>query len=432
MFVRVALLCLLACGTRTTTVEPPIAKDGSAQARPAARKPVAIAIVFEGWEMWVGNDQLDVPEHERYAGALKPFKEALSRLDVSDFPAGSQAAVVTYGEGAKTRHAMQPVDKLVPEAFGEQKDYADTIDRDLAGGVKLGLDELAKVDGARRVLVVIGDGNDTNHDAAKGALAELATRAAKENVEIVSLVYQAPLSPPSRTIVFLDPGAVSVHSVDGIVDQLGFLFVRLKQRPSAPVGGKHAVALALVASGAETWMGNDDIVPPNDPGRYVGALKAIRAAFESTPTYGFPRGSVGMFATYDSSARIRVPMLPIDKLDLHAIGTQKDYYGAIGDELVGGVTLAFTELVKVQAGRRVLIVIGDGADTNNEAAKTQLQGLAKRAAEFHIEVHAIVYKSQLSVPETVVTVLDPNATVATTADEITAQLGALFSRVRSQ
>jgi hypothetical protein len=125
-------------------------------------------------------------------------------------------------------------------------------------------------------------------------------------------------------------------------------------------------------------------------------------------------------------------MLPIDKLDLHAIGTQKDYYGAIGDELVGGVTLAFTELVKVQAGRRVLIVIGDGADTNNEAAKTQLQGLAKRAAEFHIEVHAIVYKSQLSVPETVVTVLDPNATVATTADEITTQLGALFSRLRSQ
>jgi hypothetical protein len=36
------------------------------------------------------------------------------------------------------------------------------------------------------------------------------------------------------------------------------------------------------------------------------------------------------------------------------------------------------------------------------------------------------------VPETVVTVLDPNATVATTADEITTQLGALFSRLRSQ
>jgi hypothetical protein len=61
-----------------------------------------------------------------------------------------------------------------------------------------------------------------------------------------------------------------------------------------------------------------------------------------------------------------------------------------------------------------------------------LKELARRAAEYGIEVHAIVYKSQLSSEETVVTVIDPNASVAATTDEITAQLVAPFSKLRTQ
>jgi hypothetical protein len=277
------------------------------------------------------------------------------------------------------------------------------------------------------VLVVIGDGTDTNTDTAKAALAALAKRAADEHVEIVSIEYAARLSPAARVISSLDPGAVVVQSVDGIIEQLRWLFVRLNH---PPVTGTVPLAVAILLGGGEPWMGNDDITPPEDPSRFVGALNAIRKALDQAPLTGFPPGAQGMVISYANRSEVRVPPAPLEDIDAHAIGTQKTYYGTIGTELVNGVTAAFTELVKVDASRRVLIILGDGTDTNNEQAKTQLRALAKRAAEYHIEVHAIVYKGAVSVEETVVTELDPKATVAPSADELTTQLVALFAQLR--
>ena len=429
----VVLWLLAACGSQhATTVEPQIGKGSGVQ--PAAAKPVAVAIVFEGWEMWIGNDRLeDIPEAERYPGVLRSFQDAFARVPLTGFPTGSRATIVTYTDRASVRHPMDPIEELSAAAFGDQKDYFGVIDRDLVGGVTLGLNELAKVTDARRVLVVIGDGSDTNNDTAKGELAALARRATAENVEILSIVYRGPLSPDSFSIGALDPNALVVNNVDAITDQLGWLFARLKQRPvvAGGAGGK-PLALALLVSGWEVWMGNDDIVPANDPSKYTGALKSIRAAFDRAPMTGFPDGSKAMIATYDSSARIRVPMVPIELLDARAVGVQRDYYGTVGVELVSGLTLAFTELVKVEGARRVLVVVGDGGDTNNEAAKLQLRDLAKRAAEFHIEVYAIVYKAPLSNEATVVTALDPKASTVASIDEITTELVALFKRLRKQ
>lgn len=419
------VLVLVACGSR------PIAT--SSEPKPATQdppKPVAVAIVMEGWEMWVGNDQLQhIPDAERYPGVLKPFKEAFARVAVTSLPAGSRATVVTYTDRASVRHPMAPIETLSAAAFGEQKDYAGVIGRDLVGGVTLGLDELAKVTDARRVLIVIGDGTDTKPDAAKAALAMLAKRAAAENVELLTIIYQAPLSSPVTVIRGFDPNAIVVNTVDAIADQLSWSFVRFTPAVAAPAGPT-PFALALLLSGTEVWMGNDDLVPANDPSQYVGALKSIRAAFERAPMTGFPAGSKAVVIVYDSRARTRVPLLPIERLDAAAIGTQRDYYGTIGIELVAGVRLAFTELAKLPAGRRVLVIVGDGADTNNEAARLQLRELAKQAAELRIEVHAVVYKSQVSDETTVVTELDPKAKTAATADQITADLVALFRGLR--
>ena len=145
---------------------------------------------------------------------------------------------------------------------------------------------------------------------------------------------------------------------------------------------------------------------------------------------GFPDGTQATVVTYSSQTRIRYPMGPITGLGARAIGGQRDYYGEIGIDLADGVTHAITELAKVEDARRVLIVVGDGSDTNPDAATRQLRQLAKRAAELQIEVHAIVYKASLSAQDTVVTVLDPNVTTVGTADGITSELVALFERLR--
>ena len=63
---------------------------------------------------------------------------------------------------------------------------------------------------------------------------------------------------------------------------------------------------------------------------------------------------------------------PLGSLSGSALGTQKDYKDTKGYELVKGVELALAELRKVQNPRKVLIVITDGNDTNNDAAKGQL------------------------------------------------------------
>jgi hypothetical protein len=433
-FSRYVLLWLLAaCGSQhAPTPEPRVGNQGSG-VQPVPARPVAVAIVFEGWELWVGNDRLpDVPDAERYPGALRPFEDAFARVPLTGFPTGSRATIVTYTDRASVRHPMDRIENLAAAAFGDQKDYLGVIDRDLVGGVTLGLNELAKVTDARRILVVIGDGSDTNNETAKGALAALAKRAATENVELLSIVYKGPLSSDATPIRALDPSARVVNTADAIADEVGWLFTRLKQRPvvGGGVGGK-PVALAFLVSGWEVWMGNDEIVPANDPSRYTGTLKSIRAAFDRAPMTGFPDGSKAMVATYDSSSRIRLPMGPIESLDARAVGVQRDYYGTVGVELVSGVTLALTELAKVEGARRVLVVVGDGSDANPDAAKLKLADLAKRAAEFHIEVHAIVYKASLSGEATVVTLLDPKASTVASTDAITAELVALFKRLRT-
>lgn len=433
MVLRLALLCLVACGStreKSTPVEAPA--GGSAVERaPPAMRPVAIAIVFSGWEMWIGNDELAGPEeHERYPGVLRPFQEGLGRLQLTDFPAGSQAAVITYTDTATTRHPMQPIEKLGAAAFGQQKDYFGVIDRDLVGGVKLGLDELAKVKDARRILVVIGDGTDTIPARAKAELPALAARAVAEKVEVVSLVYKAMLSSPATPIVAFDPGAQTVNTVDGIAEQLAWLFARVKKPPEvARRGGAKGLALALLVNGSEIWLGNDDFTPANDPSRYEGALKPIRAALETSMT-GFPAGSQVMLLTYASQARVRAAATPVESFDVRALGVQRDYYGAIGTELVGGVTFALTELVSIDAKRRVLVILGDGTDTNPDAAQDRLRQLAKRAAEHRIEVYALVLKGALSDENTVVTAIDRNARIVPTAGELTSELSALLATLR--
>ena len=163
--------------------------------------------------------------------------------------------------------------------------------------------------------------------------------------------------------------------------------------------GSQAVALAIVMQGWEMWIGNDTYRPKSDPTRATGVLVPLGAAIDKLGLPALtPAGSVGAVITYADRAQLRVPMGPIAKLTGSALGTQKDYANTVGGELVKGVELALAELRKAPQPLKVLIVLSDGNDANNDAAKAALAALKKQAQADRVRTFAIIYKAGDSLP----------------------------------
>jgi hypothetical protein len=193
------------------------------------------------------------------------------------------------------------------------------------------------------------------------------------------------------------------------------------------------VAIAIVIAGSEVMVGNTSIEPDDSPARYPGYLEGVRAGMTALDlAHATPPGSQGILITYEDAARIRVPMGPIARLDAGAIGSEKDYYKRLGTDLVGGVELAVAELAKVSVPRKVLIVIGDGNDTNNDNARTQLAELAARASNANIETYALIYKGALSNESDVITSMIQDAPAAPSADAVGPAMAAIGARIANR
>jgi hypothetical protein len=197
--------------------------------------------------------------------------------------------------------------------------------------------------------------------------------------------------------------------------------------------GDEKVAIAIVMNGWEMWIGNDKEVPQlpeNDPSRYPGVLIELRSALDRLDFKNAgPAGSFGMIITYGDKPVIRVPMGPLQDITGSKLGTQADYFGTTGRELVSAIRLAMAELKKVQVSRRVLIVVCDGTDTNNDGAKAQLQELKRQAAADQVQTFAIVYKAKLSDEANVIPVMIPQTAQVTTAENIAATIANILARM---
>jgi uncharacterized protein YegL len=193
--------------------------------------------------------------------------------------------------------------------------------------------------------------------------------------------------------------------------------------------GTETLALALVINGQEIWIGNDDVEPEIDPldpqqlrpnpARVPGILKPLKTALQAVPfaTAG-PAGSKGILITYADKAEIRQPMGDLKTLNAEALGSQKDYHKKLGTAMVRGVELALTQLNGVAVTRKVLILVCDGTDTDNDAAKAQLTNLKRQAQADQVQVFAIIYKGPMSDPINVVTQLTSNVYSLQNADGI--------------
>ncbi|MBA2540041.1 MAG: FHA domain-containing protein [Deltaproteobacteria bacterium] len=193
------------------------------------------------------------------------------------------------------------------------------------------------------------------------------------------------------------------------------------------------LAIVIVMNGWEMWIGNDREVPAikeDDPSRYPGVLVELRSALDKLKFQeSGPPGSLGMVITYGDRPTIRVPMGPLADITGSKLGTQQDYFGTTGVELVSAIRLAMSELKKVQVSRRVLIVVCDGNDTNNDAAKAQLLDLKKQAAQDQVQTFAIVYKAKLSGESNIIPIMIPQTAQVTTAENIAATIANILSRM---
>lgn len=192
---------------------------------------IAIALVINGQEIWVGNDDYETDENAKYAGVLKNLEAAIDKLQLgSAGPPGSKGVVVSYSTGADIKVPMGDLKLITGGALGSQKDYHGKIGTDMVQGITLGLAELSRVSTARKALIVVGDGNDTNSETAKAALAELKKQAGKQNIQLFAVIYKDAISSEGNVITTMIPTAKTVGSIDGIAAELNGIIARMGDR----------------------------------------------------------------------------------------------------------------------------------------------------------------------------------------------------------
>jgi hypothetical protein len=206
---------------------------------PDGGEPTALAIVFEGWEGYVGTTGGEYEEWQpQVPGPLVNVNEALDRFDFTKLGPNSEAVVVTYANGAVVRMPLGAIARLHGKPLGAEKDYAREIGTDLVQGIALGLDQLRHSHATRKAMLVIGDGNDTNNEAARVKLSEWRARAAAERVELFAIIWKSALSSEANVISVLVPDARTVNSADGTAAEIARMMSRLGDRYYATFPGE--------------------------------------------------------------------------------------------------------------------------------------------------------------------------------------------------
>jgi hypothetical protein len=275
--------------------------------------------------------------------------------------------------------------------------------------------------------------------AAMGCLALAFGRTARAEGSDIEVIYTTKAPDPNNPKTKGDAPQVEV-TVIGAPNLTADKFALIDKTAKPPIEmkalskrgflqGTETLAVAIVMLGWEQWIGNESYRAEDDPTRVKGVLVPLQAALDKLNFKDAgPPGSVGMVITYATKAEIKLPMGSLDKLSGAALGTEQDYKGTTGLELVKGIELALAELKKTSNPRKVLIIITDGNDSNADAAKGALQQLKKQAQAERVQVSAIVYSAPESGPNNVILNVFQTSTV-NTVDNIAVSVNAILQRM---
>jgi len=246
---------------------------------------IAIALVINGQEIWIGNDEYEQDENAKYNGVLKNLEQAIDKLQLgSAGPPGSKGIVISYSTGAEVKIPMGDLKNITGGALGAQKDYHGKIGTDMVQGVTMAIAELSKVSTPRKALIVVGDGNDTNNEAAKSALAQLKKDAANSKINVFAIIYKGPVSSEGAVITTMIPGAKLVNSVDGIASELNAIIARMGDRYYLTFPGYDTKL-----SQGLPWDGKDhDLVLKNDQTEYEPVTMQLAPKWSPPAKGGFP------------------------------------------------------------------------------------------------------------------------------------------------
>jgi hypothetical protein len=227
-------------------------------------------------------------------------------------------------------------------------------------------------------------------------------------------------APELRAVITDDPALP--RSQYALIDDRGVMVAA--SSVTAFPDGRETVALALVVQSSEIVMGNDTFIAPDAPDAIAGYWGAVVDGIAAMDlAHRLPRGSQAMLVTYDDGPHTRLAMGPAERLTPAMLGTQRDHYGKVGTDLVGGMDVALRSLANTPADLKVLVVVGDATATDVDAAMAELPMLRSYAREHAIRVYALVHEGQLSEPSDMLAFFTPNTRTYATGDALSAAMG---------
>ncbi|HTJ46930.1 MAG TPA: FHA domain-containing protein [Kofleriaceae bacterium] len=192
---------------------------------------IAIVVLIEGHELWMGNEAY-ADEADKAVGVFSKLGPALDAVSKAG-PPGSKGEIIIYGKaGALVKQAWIDLPQLTADKLGAQKDYQGTTTRELVAGVNQAYADLQKVSASRKALIVIGDGTDTNADAAKAQLADFKKKFEAAHVELFGIFYQIEGFEGDQSVVksLVGTGIKTANSMDNIANQASAIVGELQNR----------------------------------------------------------------------------------------------------------------------------------------------------------------------------------------------------------
>lgn len=330
-----------------------------------AGDPTAVEIVFCGNAAWTARE-LELME---------------SAIDHVLLPEGSTIGAVSYATGATLRAEATPKVRFGAGFLGYVPLYKDATGSDLVQGMTMGLSELRKANAPRKTLVVVGDGNDTNSEAATGMLQELHAEAEEQGIEIRAVLAPGKAATPSP----IERAGIQTFDADP---------VDLTRALALAMGGTvHPPSVVeVVYEGRGGWMNAD-------------VLRAIGNGMSDIDLA--PGSRIGAIS-YSAGAGTVIPLEPLASFKPAQLGVAKGYAANTGSDLVVGVTMGLQILAEAPEPDKVLIVIGDGHDTRDETAAAKMDELREQAKQIHVRVRALQYGSLDTLPGHLLKHLDPH------------------------